>query len=137
MAQATKEVIPGKNLDELVGIFGLGDSPAAHSLSIYQTRIWYLWQETKISSKLDYSQSLENVARQAFNLRNSLRTSARDSMSDRVWADFLMSVESNMSWEDMVTYQIKKGLVGDRIFQSIINSSMRSRDSVDSMFKLK
>ncbi|WP_459477392.1 hypothetical protein [Clostridium saccharoperbutylacetonicum] len=133
---ATKEAIGGKTIPELVDIFKLPSNPEAASLSIYQTRIWYKWQESLIGSKLDYSKALEEVARDAFEMRNTIRTQARESMLDQDWAEFLMQNEKNITFEQLVKRNMDKGLSGDALWNKIIQSSMSSRDSVNSLFQL-
>lgn len=133
---STKEAIPGKTIPELVETFKLAETPAAGSLSGYQTRIWYKWQESLIGSKLDYSKPLEEVARDAFNMRNSLRTTARESMADTEWANHLMSQERNKTFEELVREGTERGLSGDALWNKIIESSMKSRGWLDSLFGL-
>ncbi len=52
-------------------------------------------------------------------------------MSDRALAKQLNQLEPNLSWEQIVQKQIDKGLSGDEIYQAIIESSQRSRKSVN------
>ena len=47
-----------------------------YSLSNVEARKWYLEQEAKIPNMIDKSLSLEEQAKQAFNLRNKFRTQA-------------------------------------------------------------
>jgi len=42
---STEEAIPGKTIPELVEFFKLTETSSARSLSGYQTRIWYKWQD--------------------------------------------------------------------------------------------
>ena len=133
---STKEALPGKTIPELVETFKLTETPAVGSLSGYQTRIWYKWQESLIGSKLDYSKPLEEVARDAFNMRNSLRTTAREAMTDTEWSKYLMSQERNKPFEQLVEENMGKGLSGDALWNKIIESSMKSRDYVDKLFDL-
>jgi len=133
---STKEVIEGKTIPELVEMFNLAKTPSPASLSSYQTRIWYKWQEYLIGGKLNYAEGLEQAARQAYELRNGIRTLARQSMSDREWAEYLLQNERNMTFEELVQKNIDRGLSGDDIWNKIIESSMSSRDSVDALFKL-
>ncbi len=74
---------------------------------------------------------LEEQAKQAFNLRNSFRTAARELMADRELANSLYKTDPNLTWEQVVNKQIEKGLKGDEIFYAIIESSQRSRVSVN------
>jgi hypothetical protein len=52
-------------------------------------------------------------------------------MSDRALAEQLNQLEPNLTWEQIVQKQMDKGLSGDEIYQAIIESSRRSRKSVN------
>ena len=132
---ATKEVIPGKAIPELVLILNILESPELRSLSTYKARVWYLYQESLIKDKLDYSKPLEQVAYDAFNMRNEARTKARDVMMDRAWADYLMKNEKNKTFEQLVEYYSEK-YSGDALWKKIIQSATKSRDSVNKLFGL-
>lgn len=101
------------------------------TLSNVDARRWYLEQESKIPDLIDKNLSLEEQARQAFDLRNQFRTQARELMSDRALAESLYITDPNLTWEQIVEKQIKKGMVGDDVYRAIIESSQRSRASVN------
>ena len=107
------------------------DSIASGSLDNVEARKWYLEQERKIPEQIDRSLPLEEQAKQAFDLRNQYRTRARELMSDRVLAEQLEKLEPNLTWEQIMQKQMDKGLSGDDIYQAIIESSQRSRKSVN------
>lgn len=100
-------------------------------MSNLEARLWYLSQDEQILNRIDSSAPLEIQARQAFNLRNTYRSQAREFMSDRVTADRLIREEPNRIWEQMVEYEHNKGINGDKIYQEIIQSSQRTRASVN------
>lgn len=127
----------GLSVKERAEKYRLPERPEKASLSTYQTRIWYRWQENRIRERLDYSKPLEDVARQAFEMRNEIRTTAREAMADTVWAEYLREKEKNKTWEGVVEYKKSNKLSGDALWQSIIESSMRSRDKVNRLFALK
>ena len=108
-----------------------------HSMSNVDVRKWYLSQEAKIPELIDTSQSLENQAYQAFSLRNEFRTTARELMADRATAESLYITDPNRTWEQMVNKQINNGLIGDDIYRAIINSSQKSRPSVNKSLGLE
>ena len=108
-----------------------------HSLSDVDARKWYLAQEAKIPDLIDYSQSLEQQAYQAFSLRNQYRTTARELMTDRIKAESLYKTDPNRTWEQIIQKQIDKGLSGDDIYREIIKSSKRSRKSVNNSLGLE
>ena len=108
-----------------------------YSLSNVEARKWYLEQEAKIPSMIDSSLSLEEQAKQAFNLRNKFRIEARELMADRAIAESLYKTDPNWSWEKIVQKQVEKGLSGDDIYKEIIASSQRSKDAVNKSLGVK
>ena len=106
------------------------------SLDNIEARKWYLKQEAEIPNRIDKSLSLENQAKQAFNLRNQYRTQARELMADRELAESLYNSDPNLTWEQIIQKQIDKGKTGDEIYKAIIDSSQRSRKSVNELLGL-
>ena len=94
-------------------------------------------QEAKIPDLIDKNLSLEEQAKQAFNLRNQFRMEARELMADRVLAESLYKTDPNKSWEEMIQRQIDKGFTGDSIYKEIIASSQRSRKTVNKSLGLE
>lgn len=101
------------------------------SLNNAEARKWYLQQEAEIPNLLNKNLSLENQAKQAFELRNKFRKEARELMSDRKLAEELNLNERNMTWDEIVEKTKDKGFRGDDIYEEIINSSQRSRKTVN------
>ncbi len=116
--------------------YHLPQNPSNRSLSSYQTRIWYKWQESLIESRLDYSKPLKEVAQQAFDMRNSIRTQARNAMNNTAWAQHLFNSQKNVTFEQLVKKYTKQGYVGAQLWQKIIAASMRSRSKIDMLFGL-
>jgi hypothetical protein len=108
-----------------------GIRPPGGNLSDVDARKWYLKQESKIADLIDSDLSLEEQARQAFDLRNFYRNEARNLMSDRQGAINLMVKEPNMNWEQIMNRKANKGLYGDDAYLDIIRSSATSRTSVN------
>ena len=134
------------NSPQLIGVDKLGTieassnkivEPQKYSLSNVEAKKWYLEQEAKIPDMIDSSLSLEEQAKQAFNLRNKFRTEARELMADRATAESLYKTDPNWSWEKIVQKQVEKGLSGDNIYKEIIASSQRSRDAVNKSLGVK
>jgi hypothetical protein len=69
---------------------------------------------------------IEERARIVCELRSSLRAWTRDLMSNRPAAEWLEANESNPSFEDLVARNEAKGLVGDAIYDAIIESATHS-----------
>ena len=108
-----------------------------HSLSDLDARKWYLLQEATIPDLIDYSKSLEQQAYQAFSLRNKFRTAARELMANREVAEMLYKTDPNRTWKEIVQRQVDKGMTGDDIYRAIIQSSQRSRSSVNKSLGLE
>jgi hypothetical protein len=132
---ATQEITEGKSLAELAQFLKLSETPALGSLSLYRARVWYSWQKALISSKVNYSKGLESAAREAVEMRNSIRTTARQLMKDTDWATALQEGEVNLSWQDVYN-KYSKTHSGDALWNEIIQASMRGREKVDLFFKL-
>ncbi len=128
-----------RNSDDLAGVAvrNADELPSAGSLSNVEARSWYLEQERIIPSQLDRSLPLEGQARQAHALRNDARTTARDLMSDRELAEQLSRDNPNLTWDQLVEKTSAKGFEGDDIFREIIESSQRSRQSVNKKLGLE
>lgn len=129
------KVEPIKEVDESIHATLVNPSPG--TLSNVEARKWYLEQEKRIPTLIDKSLPLQDQAKQAFDLRNGFRTKARDLMADRELAEKLMKEEPNLTWEAVVQKAINKGFSGDEIYQSIIDSSQRSRTSVNKKLGLE
>lgn len=115
----------------------IGDNLKPGTFSNVEARQWYLEQEMKIPDLIDKNLSLEQQAKQAFDLRNQFRTQARELMSDRQLAESLNITDPNRSWEQIVQRQIEKGFAGDDIYREIIESSQRSRTEVNKSLGLE
>ena len=107
-----------------------------HSMSDGEVRQWYLEQEKRIPDVVDSNASIEQQARQAFNQRNKIRTTARELMSNRDAAESLYKTDPNKTWGEMVDRAKSKGYTGDNIYKYIYDASQRSRQSVNQKFGL-
>ncbi|MBB1486537.1 hypothetical protein [Oceanospirillum sediminis] len=115
-----------------------GNNPNRGTLSNTEARKFYLDQEKKIPSLLDKSLPISSQAKQAFNLRNEFRSDARERMQDRITADRLTREEPNLTFKEISSKTtkklIQKGIEKpseEQISKEIINSSQRSRQSVN------
>ena len=103
-----------------------------HYLTNLQARDWYLAREAKIISVVEgKGWSLKKQARVAFEIRNKIRSKARDLMKDRVEAKRLEVEEPNYSWDEIVKKYKDKGFEGDALWVEIKEASTRSRKSVN------
>lgn len=62
----------------------------------------------EIPSQLDTSKPLEYQAKEAFEIQNDLRSSARDLMADQEKADYFRMNDSNLTWGELVTIKSMK-----------------------------
>jgi filamentous hemagglutinin len=130
-------VVEGKTLAQLFQQFNIPSIPSANTLSNYKVRIWYKYTKANIENVIDKKKSLELQAKQAFNLRNTYRSNARDYMQDRKLAEYLQQNEVNEVWENFIqTTSIKTGKTGDALWSEIRDKSMHGRERVDELFKL-
>ncbi|PKA03460.1 hypothetical protein CH375_16845, partial [Leptospira ellisii] len=102
------------------------------TLSDKEARAWYLANEATIPELVDKTLPLQSQAKQAFELRNEFRSLSRDLMSDRVKAAELAANEKNLTWVQVVDKYKNMNLQGDQLWRAIIESSQRSRSSVNS-----
>jgi hypothetical protein len=106
------------------------------SLSDVEARTVYLHGELQMRQLNDQlageGVSAEERAETMFGLRNSLRTWVRELMSNRTLAGQFNASEPNLTFEDLVAKYEAKGLTGNEIYNAIIDSSTRSRPSVNS-----
>lgn len=114
-----------------------GDNPLRGTMSNFEARQWYLGEDAKILDALDPAASLEVQAKTAFDLRNANRSGARELMSDRITADRLYREEPNLTWDQLISSRRSTGLSNDDIYRSIINSSQKTRTSVNKLLGLE
>lgn len=82
-------------------------------------------------------------AREAVEMRNTIRTTARNYMQDRKLAEYLQQNEVNQVWESFIKKTedklLKQGVdISNKniIWNEIIDNSMHGREDVDKLFKL-
>lgn len=110
--------------------------PPRGSMSNKDVREWYLAQEAKIPELVDRSAPLDQQAKQAWSLRNSFRTAAREAMADREAAAVLDATRPNLTWEQTVAKYSDKHK-GDDLWNEIINASQRSNADVNKSLGVK
>jgi glycerophosphoryl diester phosphodiesterase len=105
------------------------------SLSDLDTRAVYTTMELRMREVHEQlvrdGASAEERARTLYDLRASIRTWARWLMADREMAESLDTSDPNPTFEFLVERQRAKGRTGDEIYEAIIASATRSRDSVN------
>jgi len=97
-----------------------------------EVRKFYLNQLSKIPNQIDASLPLREQAIQAFNLRNAVKIEARSAMTDQEAAILLNRTDPIPTIQDIVRKVYKeKGLIGDDLWKNILESSTRSRSSIN------
>jgi hypothetical protein len=112
------------------GFGAVFEMPKLRTLSTLEARKWYLAQEAKIKSVVANEPILEMRAKKAFELRNVIRTFARELMEDRKVAEGLYKTDPNWTWD-----AIYKKYNGD--YNTIIQKSTESRASVNEALGVK
>ncbi|MGV0815337.1 toxin glutamine deamidase domain-containing protein [Mycolicibacterium boenickei] len=69
----------------------------------------------------------EDRARQLTEARNALRSWAYGLMSNRVAADWLSTNTSNPTFEELVARNEERGLIGDAVYEAIVETATHSR----------
>lgn len=103
-----------------------------------ETRIWYKAQDEKIPSLIGKDLSLEQQARQACELRNQNRTSARELMQNQAKRRELDISDPNKSFEQLLHHKMEdKGLSYDDALADIIQTATKTRKSVNKTLGLE
>ncbi|WP_250888216.1 hemagglutinin repeat-containing protein [Ralstonia solanacearum] len=110
--------------------------PEMASMTNVEVRQWYLAQEAKIPSLIDSSVSLEQQAYQAWNLRNTFRTAAREAMADQEAASQLNAARPHMTWKETVQ-KYSGEYSGDDLWKQIIGAAQRSNAEVNKSLGVK
>jgi hypothetical protein len=82
---------------------------------------------------IDDGVGVEERARILSELRSSLRAWTRELMSNRAAADWLAANESNPSFEDLVARYEARGLVGDAVYEAIVDSATHSHYAAETL----
>lgn len=99
-------------------------------------RAWYKAEDELLPSYIDRSLPLELQAKQGFDMRNINRDRARELMYDRAGADRLYREEPNREWKSFIRYKESKGLQGDDIYRSILQTMTKTRAEVNKLYDL-
>ena len=109
-----------------------------YSLSNTDVRIWYKAKDADIINKIDRSKSLEDQAKEAFEMRNQYRTQARELMKDQKSRRKLDVKHPNISFEEKLNQKIKnKGLTREQALNDIIATAGKTNAKVDKSLGLE
>lgn len=102
------------------------------SLSDTEARMWYIYHDKEIPDMIDRSKSIEDQARQAFDLRNLNRTRTRDLMKDQEKRKQLDANEPNWEFEELVEDKMKrKTITREEAIIDILLTATKTRKSVN------
>ena len=108
------------------------------SLSNLMARKWYLAHDAKIPSLIDKSCSIEEQARQAFELRNGFRTITRDMMEEQDTRKELDKSDPNKTFEELVQSKMqRKNMTRDEAIEDILKTATKTRSSVNKSLGLE
>lgn len=113
-------------------------SDLKHSLSDRDVRIWYKAKDSNIKNIIDTSKSLEEQARQAYELRCQYRTQARDLMRDQDKRKELDISRPNKSFEELLAHKMNdKGMTREEAVKDIIATAGKTNKHVDDLLGVK
>lgn len=113
-------------------------SDLKHSLSDRDVRIWYKAKDSNIKNIIDTSKSLEEQARQAYELRCQYRTQARDLMRDQDKRKELDISRPNKSFEELLAHKMNdKGMTREEAVKDIIATAGKTNKHVDELLGVK
>lgn len=108
------------------------------TLTDKQTREWYITQNNKIPELIDKNLSLEEQARQAFDLRNQNKVQARDLMINQQERQRLDVDEPIISFEELIENKMQnKDLTREQAIKDITETAAKTRTSVNKKLGLE
>lgn len=106
--------------------------PAARSLSNKQAREWYLEHDARIPLLIDKNASVEEQARQAFDLRNLYREITRDLMKDQNARKDLDKNNPNWTFEGLIAYKMEnKKISREEAIADILKTATKTNAAVN------
>ena len=98
-------------------------------------REWYVAKVSDIPNQIDISKSIEEQARQAFELRNKYKHEARVAMADEKTAMKLERTRPTPKWEELVRDKIdRKGLSREDAIKDILKTASTTNEDVNKEF---
>ncbi len=122
--------IEKKSFEELAAYKGKLDNATV--------RKWYVYHDKHIHKEIDKNQSVEDMAHQAFDLRNKYRTEARDLMADQNERRKLDVSDPNWEWEALIQDKMqRKGISREQAVVDIYETAVKSNRFVNNEFGLE
>ena len=101
-------------------------------------RRWYIEAVAKIPEMVDMRGSEEQQARQAFDLRKKIRTTAREMMEDQELRAELDSKRPNKSFEELVESKMRrKGMTREEAIRDIFITATKTNENVNNELGLR
>lgn len=126
---------PGKDLTVNIsnGKINLTEElPPKASLSNEEVRKWYINHDKNIPNLIDQTAPIEEQARQACELRNYFRTTARDLMLDQETRKQLDVSRPNKSFDELLEDKmLRKGLTREEAALDILKTSTKTNKEVN------
>lgn len=122
------------SVSELSVFAKVPENPLKRSLGLFATRRWYIAQVRKIPSLLDENLSLREKALKAFSLRNEFKMQARDLMKNQ---RLVKRLPAPADLKKLVRKSYINNEVGDKMWQEILESSLRTNSMVDRLMGVR
>ena len=125
-----KEDLYNKDYKSIINLKG--------TLSNYDARKWYITHNDKIPDMIDRRLSIENQARQAFNLRNKHKFETRELMFDQEARKKLDLSDPIETFETLLSRKmISKNLTREQAINDILKTATKTRKSVNKKLGLE
>lgn len=125
--------------EDIVSRLSLEDTTAYNGkLSNRAARKWYLAHDKRILELVDHSQSIEEQARQACELRIAYRTQTRDLMRDQIARKRLDEEYPSKSFEELLEDKMRrKGLTREEAILDIYETAVKTNSGVNEALGLE
>ncbi len=101
-------------------------------------RKWYIAQNNKIPDMIDKTKSIEEQAKQAFELRNKHKFQARELMKDQEARKYLDEKEPIETFEGLIKRKMKdKGFTREETLKDILKTATKARKKVNKSLGLE
>ena len=125
--------------EDIVSRLSLEDTTAYNGkLSNRAARKWYLAHVKRIPEVVDHSQSIEEQARQAYELRIAYRTQTRDLMRDQIARKRLDEKHPSKTFEELLEDKMqRKGLTREQAIWDIYKTAVKTNSGVNEALGLE
>ena len=125
------KVFVTKEFNEIAPLF-------KEKLSDLETRKWYKWHDENIPNLIDKTQSIENQAKQAHDLRNTYRTQARDLMKNQEERKQLDIEHPNKSFENLIADKMdRKKMTREEAIKDTLKTATKTNKKVNKSLGLE